>query len=63
MFKSCVCFEENVFMRGFMWFGGKYKEYVLPKLKECFATCSFDLWMSKGAHNFFAFVIIFLGMD
>jgi hypothetical protein len=36
-----------------MWFGGKYKEYVLPKLKECFATCSFYLWMSKKAHNFF----------
>jgi hypothetical protein len=37
---------------------------VWPKLKNCiFATTRFDLWMSKGAHDIFAFVINFLGSN
>jgi hypothetical protein len=37
------------------------QEYMLPKLKQCYSTTfSFDLWMSKGAHNVFALVISFL---
>jgi len=37
------------------------QEYVLPTLKKCyFATTTFDLWMSKGAHDVFALVINFL---
>jgi hypothetical protein len=28
-----------------------------------FATTSFDLWMSKEAHDIFAFVITFLGSN
>ncbi len=37
---------------------------VLPKLIDCiFATLSFDLWMSKGAHDIFALVIKKLGCD
>jgi hypothetical protein len=38
--------------------------YVLPKLTNCiFATTSFGLWMSKGAHDIFVLVINFLGFD
>jgi hypothetical protein len=38
--------------------------YVLPKLIDCiFALASFDLWMSKGAHDIFILVINFLGSD
>ncbi len=38
--------------------------YVLSKLIDhIFAIGSFDLWMSKGAHDIFAFVINFLGFD
>ncbi len=38
--------------------------YVLPKLTNCIcAIASFDLWMSKGAHDIFAFVVSFLGSD
>ncbi len=38
--------------------------YVLPKLTYCiYATTSFDLWMSKGAHDIFAFDMNFLGSD
>jgi hypothetical protein len=38
--------------------------YVLPKLTNCiFATTTFDLWMLKGAHDIFTFVINFLGFD
>jgi hypothetical protein len=43
----------------------KSKEtYVLPLLNDynC-AIVSFDLWMSKGAHDVFVLVIIFLGFD
>jgi len=37
------------------------QKYVLPTLKQCyFATTTFDLWMSKGAHDVFALVINFL---
>jgi hypothetical protein len=36
--------------------------YVLPKLIDCiYVTISFDLWMSKGAHDIFILVINFLG--
>jgi hypothetical protein len=43
----------------------KTKEtYVFPLLNDCScATASFDLWMSKGAHDVFVFVIIFLGSN
>jgi hypothetical protein len=35
--------------------------YVLPKLRDCiYATTSFELWMSNGAHDIFALVINFL---
>ncbi len=37
------------------------QEYVLPKLKQCYSTTtSFDLCMSKGAHDVFTLVISFL---
>jgi hypothetical protein len=37
---------------------------VIPKLKKCyFATPSFDLWMSNEAHDVFALVMNFLGID
>jgi hypothetical protein len=29
----------------------------------CFATTSFDVWKSKGAHDVFALVVNFLGED
>jgi hypothetical protein len=37
--------------------------YVLPILAKCVSitTLSFDLWMSKGAHDVFAFDCEFLG--
>ncbi len=43
----------------------KIKEtYVLPLLNDyCCAIANFDLWTSKGAHDVFALVIIFLGFD
>ncbi len=43
----------------------KIKEtYVLLMLNDCScATTSFDLWMSKGAHDVFVLVIKFLGFD
>jgi hypothetical protein len=38
--------------------------YVLPKLRNCiFAIASFDLWMSKAAHDIFTFFINFLGSN
>jgi len=38
--------------------------YVLPKLTNCmFSTTRFDLWMSKGMHDIFSFVINFLGSN
>jgi hypothetical protein len=48
-----------------IWYRGLIEqEYVLPKLGECYyVTTSFDLWMSKGTHDIFAFVINFLGVD
>jgi len=37
---------------------------VLLSLNDCScATASFDLWMSKGAHDVFVLVIIFLGFN
>ncbi len=40
------------------------KPYVFPLLNDyCCATTSFNLWMSKGAHDVFALVIIILGSD
>jgi hypothetical protein len=36
----------------------------LALLNDCnSATASFDLWMSKNAHDVFILVIIFLGFD
>jgi hypothetical protein len=38
--------------------------YFLPKLTDCISTTtSVDLWMSKGVHDKFTFVINFLGFD
>jgi hypothetical protein len=37
----------------------KKQVYVLPKLGDYIFATSFDLWMSKGAHDIFAFVIYF----
>jgi hypothetical protein len=37
--------------------------YVLPKLEDYISTRSFDLWMSKGAHDIFVLVINFLGSN
>jgi hypothetical protein len=37
--------------------------YVWLKLTNYISTTSFDLWMSKGAHDVFTFVINFLGFD
>jgi hypothetical protein len=35
--------------------------YVHPTLINCIsATCTFDLWMSKGAHDVFVIVVNFL---
>jgi hypothetical protein len=40
------------------------QSYVLFALTKChFATTSFDFWISKGAYDVFALVIIFLGKD
>ncbi len=40
------------------------KKKFSPKLANCiFAITSFDLWMSKGVHDIFAFVINFFGFD
>jgi hypothetical protein len=36
------------------------QKYILPKLKQCYSATSFDLWMSKGAHDVFTLVISFL---
>jgi hypothetical protein len=42
----------------------KTKEtYVLPLLNDCNATINYDLWISKGAHDVFVLVIIFLGSN
>jgi len=36
--------------------------YVLPIFIKCYTTtASFDLWMSRGANDIFALVLIFLG--
>jgi hypothetical protein len=38
--------------------------YVLLLLDECYCVItSFDLWMSKGAHDVFALVITFLELN
>ncbi len=38
--------------------------YPLPLLNDCSCVIvNFDLWMSKGAHDVFVLVIIFLGFD
>jgi hypothetical protein len=35
--------------------------YVHPTLVDCIlATCTFDLWMSKGVHDVFVVVVNFL---
>jgi hypothetical protein len=37
--------------------------YVWLKLTNFISTTIFDLWMSKGAHDVFTFVVNFLGFD
>ncbi len=37
--------------------------YVLPTLTNCIFATTFDLWMLKGVHDIFAFVINLLGFD
>jgi hypothetical protein len=40
------------------------QDYVLPKLINCMSTTiSFDLWMSRGAHDIFVLVIDLMGFD
>jgi len=42
----------------------KKQKYVSSKLAKCYSTVtSFDLRMSKGAHDIFALVINFLMVD
>jgi hypothetical protein len=62
MSKSCVSIKRKNSQAILVDLVEKMKqEYVLPTLKQCyFATTSFDLWMSKGAHDVFALVINFL---
>ncbi len=36
------------------------QQYVLLKLKQCYFATTFDLWMSKGAHDVFTMVINFM---
>ncbi len=46
------------------WLINKILVYVLSKFAICiFATSNFYLWMSKGAHDIFVFVINFLGFN
>jgi hypothetical protein len=55
--------ENKFFMRCYLnWLINKILVYVLQKFEIfIFVTSSFDLWMSKGAHDTFSFVIVFLG--
>ncbi len=40
------------------------QKYVLLKLANCnFCSYNLDLWMSKGTHDVFAFVITLLGVN
>jgi hypothetical protein len=57
--------ENKFFMRYYLnWLINKILVYVLPKFEICiFVTSSFDLWMSKGAHDTFYFVIVFFGFN
>jgi hypothetical protein len=41
------------------WWRTKKQVYILPKLGDYIFATIFDLWMSKGAHDIFAFVINF----
>jgi hypothetical protein len=42
----------------------KKKTYVLHLLEKYNSIiASFDLWMSKGAYDCFALIIVFLGFD
>ncbi len=44
--------------------GKFFFNFFLLKLTNCiYVTISFDLWMSKGAHDIFALVMNFLGFD
>ncbi len=63
--KSCFSFQKIVFTRMVAHVNGKNKKlYVLLALAKCnYVTTSFDLWVLKGAHNIFALVINFLGVD
>jgi hypothetical protein len=65
MFKSCVSFKKIFSQKVLPNLVEREKqEYVLPKLVECYPTItSFDLRMSKGAHDIFALVINSLRVD
>jgi hypothetical protein len=39
------------------------QDYVFPKLTDYIYVRSFDLWISKGAHDVFALVINFMIYD
>jgi hypothetical protein len=66
----CICVQylfflkKIVFMKDISWVGGKNKQlYVLPILaKHNYTIMSFDLWLSKGAHDILALVINILGI-
>jgi hypothetical protein len=57
--------QKNVFTKSFTWFGEEDEIGVcFAKIERMlFIISNFDLWMSKGAHDVFALVISFLGMD
>jgi hypothetical protein len=57
--------QKNVSQNFSTWFGEEDEIGVcFAKIeKNHFITSSSDLWMSKGAHDVFALVISFLGMD
>ncbi len=58
MFPSRKTFSQEIFVN---LVENTKEEHVLPKLKQCYSTiASFDLWMSKGAHDVFALVISIL---
>jgi hypothetical protein len=62
--KGCFTFYDFFCKRNFVGVGGKTKQLcMLLALAYCYFVTSFDLWMSKGAYNFFALVINFGGVN
>ncbi len=63
--KTCLSFQKTVFTQIFPKLMGKKKQlYVSPTLKKCSCTTlSFDVCMSKGAHDTFVHVINFLEIE